>query len=151
EPSVPEPANERNVRTSTVDIDQLYNQSFAETVEMPHTVAERAAFNDGSSDDALIETTFGEPEPTEIVNEEPAPEVSEPASVETEDESPAPEFTKTMQIETENRVESLPPIEQQPIPDPASEPLQNEPQFDYAQWGKPQIGAPNGDVVFDSF
>src|SRR5262249_39393348 len=45
---------------STNDIEDLYSQSFAETVEMPHTIAERSRFNDGSADDELIETTYSE-------------------------------------------------------------------------------------------
>src|SRR5262249_7168864 len=49
---------------STRDIETLYTQSFAETVEMPHTVAERARFSDGSADDELIETTYSEPQQT---------------------------------------------------------------------------------------
>jgi CheY-like chemotaxis protein len=45
---------------ATNDIEDLYTQSFAETVEMPHTIAERARLNDGSADDDLIETTYTE-------------------------------------------------------------------------------------------
>jgi CheY-like chemotaxis protein len=137
--------------TSTLDIDQLYNQSFAETVEMPHTVAEKAAFNDGSGDDELIETTFNAPEQQEPENDERFAATFEQASAITESESADSSFEATIPIETGSRFEYLSPIEQQPIPEPATEPLEKEQEFDYAQWGKPEIGAPNGDVVFDSF
>ncbi|HYJ92354.1 MAG TPA: response regulator [Pyrinomonadaceae bacterium] len=59
---------------ATNDIENLYSQSFAETVEMPHTVAERMQYNDVSADDELIETTtYTEPQQTPPENQEAAP------------------------------------------------------------------------------
>ena len=43
---------------TTNDIEELYSQSFAETIEMPRTVAEQVPFSDISSDDGLIEAQF---------------------------------------------------------------------------------------------
>jgi len=68
-------ANEPDM-TATDDIENLYSESFAETVEMPHTVAARFAIDDGSADDELIETKFTAPaaEPAKDQAEyEPAP------------------------------------------------------------------------------
>src|SRR5262249_40783854 len=86
-------------KTSTTDIDQLYNQSFVETVEMPHTIAERAAFDDVSSDDELIETKFGDSgsqAPAETAQEEAAADISEPSPAEAEEERVEPQFAETI-------------------------------------------------------
>jgi len=97
---------------STNDIERLYSQSFAETVEMPHTVAERAvavgaegsetaAITDESAyDDELIETTaFSAPveqETSEQPTVEPAPAESAPAEPSSE-ESAAAEYAEAGQ------------------------------------------------------
>ena len=74
---------------SATDIEALYSQSVAQTIEMPHTIAERLAgqtdsptsetssghqtssFNDVAFDDELIETTFRFPETDDESQEHP--------------------------------------------------------------------------------
>ncbi|HEY2866410.1 MAG TPA: response regulator [Pyrinomonadaceae bacterium] len=63
------PAAEEPNFTATNDIEDLYSESFAETVEMPHTLAERAGFSDVSSDDGLIEAQFTGPVAEEETHE----------------------------------------------------------------------------------
>jgi CheY-like chemotaxis protein len=53
----PTPIPEPDPR-ATVDIEELYSQSFVETIEMPRAVAESVRFDDVSADDELIETTY---------------------------------------------------------------------------------------------
>ena len=69
EPIGPQLLAEPDMR-GTNDIEDLYTQSFAETVEMPHTIAERARFSDVSGDDELIETTYSE-RPQQVMPPQP--------------------------------------------------------------------------------
>jgi len=92
----------------TNDIEQLYSQSFAETVEMPHTVAERAvaaaggvmeaerpAINDEAAfDDELIETTISQPAQEETF-ETPQQEVAGEVEQETVEPVQEPVYTET--------------------------------------------------------
>jgi len=134
---------------STTDIEDLYSESFAATVEMPHTIAERARFSDVSSDDGLIEAQFTGPaaeeqthepvqqvdeeqvsEPSELVADEP---VSFEAAAEAESAEAAPETTFEVQ----------PPIEA----DTAEESTQST--NGYAPWAEPAIAADQPPVTFE--
>jgi CheY-like chemotaxis protein len=65
----PETGAARIRRPDTSDIDSLYEQSFVETVEIPKEESEELEFDEIALDDEMIQTSYGEPDPTHDLEE----------------------------------------------------------------------------------
>ena len=133
---------------ATTDIEDLYSQSFAETVEMPHTIAERARFSDVSSDDGLIEAQFtghapAEPGP-EPVQQTAEVQVHEPGEQAAEQQASEPARWAESGTEfQESAFESEPRAEEQ-----AAEPSAEQTNG-FSTWSEPHPAEDQHPVAFD--